>query len=135
MNYDQYFKLILSINILFELIVGLLYVFNTKRQIFLVRGEKSDSALTNKYAKSFGITLICLTILSVPFLTLSRVFYRNTLILTWILYHALVIWNNTIYRNNKDIIVHSIFLFQIRGGKQVRIKAWGKSRRYRGQVL
>jgi len=111
LSYDFFYNLIIGTNILFELIVGLMYLFNTERQILFVKGKRSDSKLSNKYAKSFGITLICLSFISIPYMFLSGIIFKSLLIIIWILYHSLVIWNNTIHYNKKGIIIHSLFLF------------------------
>lgn len=111
LSYAYFYNIIIGTNILFELIVGLMYLFNTERQILLVRGKQSDSKLPRKYAKSFGITLICLCFISIPHMFLSGLIFKFLLIIVWILYHSLVIWNNIIFYNKKVIIIHSIFLF------------------------
>ena len=110
LSYNYFYNIIIGSNILFELIIGLMYLFNTERQILFVRGERSDSKVSNKYAKSFGITLICLSLISIPYMFLAEFIFKSLLIIIWILYHSLVIWNNVIFYNKKGIIIHSFFL-------------------------
>ena len=67
--------------------------------------------LTIKYAKSFGISLISISLAALYFSLINA----NTidiivLSLIWSGYHGLVIWNNIIHYNKLDIIVHSLFL-------------------------
>jgi len=111
LSYDYFYNVIIGTNIVFELIVGLMHSFNTERQILFVRGKRSDSKLSNKYAKSFGITLICLSLISIPYMFLPGLIFKSLLLIIWILYHSLVIWNNIIFYNKKGIIIHSLFLF------------------------
>jgi DMSO/TMAO reductase YedYZ heme-binding membrane subunit len=95
---------------LFELVVGSLYTFDTSRQILRVRGLPCDSDLTDKYAKSFGITLLCLCAIS--FLMAWIATPRDILLVAavWALYHFMVICNNVLHYNLSDIIVHGVFL-------------------------
>jgi hypothetical protein len=87
-----------------------LYIFDTHRQILRIRKSPCDSDLANKYAKSFGITLLCLSLLSAYLVWNPTLTDLLALAAIWATYHILVIWNNIIHFNRPDIIVHSVFL-------------------------
>lgn len=109
---------VLILSAVFELAVGLAYCLDTEKQILRIRRTPCDSMLTRKYAKSFGIALICLSLLSLYTILACPAFQSfMAFAVIWTLYHALTVWNNILHLNRADIVVHGGFalLFVISG--------------------